>query len=91
MHAMEHDAREPSSLPALARLPNQGLLIELGPQSRSQIKRLKRGRGRLARQITQSVSKACEGLGMDPRTEVVPVVILYRRRRDDYRVSFAGS
>jgi hypothetical protein len=71
--------------------PNRGLLLEIGQQSRSQIKRLKRGRGRLTRQITQAVIEACKGLEIHPDAEVVPVVILYRRRPDDYRVSIAGA
>ncbi len=78
-------------LPVLGPVPDRGLLLEVGRQSRSQIKRLKRGRGRLTRQITDAVTQACEGLGIDPRSEVIPVVILYRRRPDDYRVSFAGG
>jgi hypothetical protein len=65
------------------RSPDRGLLIDLGRQSRSRIKRFKRGRGRLARQITQAVTEACDGLGIDPQAEVVPVVILYRRRPND--------
>jgi hypothetical protein len=87
----ENGSPRQQSLPVLAPLPDRGLLLELGRQRRSQIKRLKRGRGRLTRQITDAVTQACEGLGIDPRSEVIPVVILYRRRPDDYRVSYAGG
>ncbi len=88
---MEDGAPQQQMLPALARLSDRGLFLELGRQSRSQIKRLKRGRGRLTRQVAQAVTEACEGLGIDPQAEVIPIVILYRRRPDHYRVSFAGD
>jgi hypothetical protein len=72
-------------LPVVARFPGRGMLLDVGPQTRSQIKRLKRGRGRLTRQIAQAVGEASEELGIDAAAEVVPVVILYRRG-EDYQV-----
>jgi hypothetical protein len=79
------DSGEPSqpSLPVVARLPNVGLLLDLGRQRRKQIKRLKQGDGRLIRQIQAAVSHAREELGIDPAAEVVPVVIVYRRVQHD--------
>src|SRR5262245_21405894 len=67
------------------RLPESGFRLEFGPQRRRDIKQLKRGNGPLANEIQTAVHRAREELGINPATEIVPVVLLYRRR-DAYGV-----
>ena len=74
------------SLLAVTR-PNIGLLVEVGKQRRKQIKRLKRGDGRLKAQILAALDSAREELGIDRSAEIVPVVILYRYADRDRAVS----
>jgi hypothetical protein len=83
---MNKSAAPQSLLPTAARLPNIGLQIELGPQRRKQIKRLKRGTGSLTQQIQATVDRLREELGIDAAAEIVPVVLLYRRDQPDYVV-----
>jgi hypothetical protein len=72
------------SLPVAA--PAVGLLVDLGRQRRKQIKRLKRGEGRLSRHVQAAVDQSREELGIDPALEIVPVVLLYRRSEPGYVV-----
>jgi hypothetical protein len=65
-------------------LPFTGLLIELGPQRRKQIERLKRGNGALTHQIRVAVEQSRQEFGIDKATEIIPVVLIYRRGRADY-------
>jgi hypothetical protein len=67
------------------RLPESGFMLDLGSQRRRDIKQLKRGDGPLAHEIATAVQRAREELGINPAAELVPVVLLYRRR-DAYRV-----
>lgn len=67
-----------ANLPVPAPPPNSGLFLDLGLQTRRRIKRLKRGVGRLARQIQAVADAAQKEFGIDPAVEIVPVVILYR-------------
>jgi hypothetical protein len=60
-------------------------MLDLGPQRRRDIKQLKRGDGPLALEIETAVHRAREDLGINPAAEIVPVVLLYRRR-DAYSV-----
>jgi hypothetical protein len=83
---MNKSAAPQSLLPTAARLPNIGLLIELGRQRRKQIKRLKRGTGSLMQQIQVTVDRLREELGINAAAEIVPVVLLYRRDQPDYVV-----
>src|SRR5262245_22809473 len=69
-----------------AALPNVGLLVELGPQRRKQIRQLKRGEGALAYRIQAAVEQRREELGIDAAAEIVPVVLLYRESEPDYVV-----
>jgi hypothetical protein len=87
-HGRPGEAAQPS-LPVPVKLPNIGLLLEVGKQRRKHIKRLKRGDGRLKRQIQAALDGAREELGIDRSTEIVPVVILYRYPEPDYMVSHA--
>ena len=81
--------QENSPLPPLevvSRMPDLGLLIELGPQRRKNIKRLKRSDGPLIQRIMAGVEQQCEQLGIDPAAEIVPVVLLYLQDKPDYVV-----
>ena len=68
------------------RLPNAGLLVNLGPQRRKKIARLKEGDGALARHIRRLVDESRNELGLDAAAEVVPVVMVYRHEDSDYSV-----
>ena len=69
------------------RLPSAGLLVELGPQRRKKIARLKEGDGALAQQIRGLVDQSSKELGIVDATEIVPVLIIYRRDEPDYAVT----
>jgi hypothetical protein len=58
--------------------PEAGLLIDIGRQGRKRIRRLKRGEGKLARQVQAAVYQAEKGRGDTHPREIVPVVLLYR-------------
>jgi hypothetical protein len=60
-----------------------GLLMELGRQERSEIKRLKRSGGALAEQIQMAVEERLDQMGIGSADEVVPVIFLYRAREAD--------
>ena len=84
----EHELRQPT-LPVETQLPNIGLVVDFGEQPRRKIRRLKRGRGALTRQIQAAVEEARRDLGIQPDTEIVPVVLLYRLPAPKYTVSYA--
>jgi len=67
------------------RLPQSGFLLDLGSQRRRDIKQLKRGDGPLAHEIETAVQRARAELGINQDAEIVPVLLLYRRR-DAYSV-----
>jgi hypothetical protein len=67
-------------------LPFTGLLIDLGPQRRKQIERLKNGVGVLANQIHFAIEHSRERFGIDQAAEIIPVLLLYRRGKDDFAV-----
>jgi hypothetical protein len=83
---MQHENSALAPLEVVSRMPDLGLLVELGPQRRKDIKRLKRSDGPLTRRIMAAVEQQCEQLGIDPAAEIVPVVLLYRRDKPDYVV-----
>ncbi|HEY4855315.1 MAG TPA: hypothetical protein VIH98_01380 [Xanthobacteraceae bacterium] len=66
-------------LPLATPLGNIGLLVDLDRQPRKQIKRLKRGDGPLTYQIQAAVASSREQLNVDADTEIIPVILLYRR------------
>lgn len=74
------------SQPQLMPPATGGLLIDAGSQRRKQINRLKRGEGRLTRQLQAAVYQAQGELGIDAAKEIVPVVLLYRRSKSGYHV-----
>lgn len=86
---MDDSEPHPPSLPVVAQLPNIGLLLDFGEQGRKKIRRLKRGRGALTRQIAAAVEEARCDLGIEGDKEIVPVVLLYRRPAPEYTVSYA--
>lgn len=69
-----------SSRLVLTRSTDVGLLIELGRQERSEIKRLKKSDGPLAQYIQSTVDEQRDQLGISSAVEVVPIVFLYRAR-----------
>jgi hypothetical protein len=83
---MEKSNCSQPSVPTVARLPNIGLMVDLGRQQRRQVKRLKRGDGALTHQIQTAVDRARGELGIGAASEIVPVVLLYRRGETDYVV-----
>ena len=57
------------------------IIIDLGKKSRKQIKRLKRGEGRLVREVDEAMEEVAAQLGETVEgKELVPVVVLYRQR-----------
>lgn len=71
-------------LPPQPALPDTGLLIDVGRQRQKHVNRLKRGEGRLTREVQAALYNAREELGIDPATEIVPVVLLYHCTESDY-------
>jgi hypothetical protein len=63
---------------------DMGLFLELGRRQRKQITQLKEGTGPLTRRVQAAVDRWREQLNVDASAEVVPVVLLYRRRRPSY-------
>lgn len=58
------------------------IVIDLGKVKRKQVKRLKRGEGPLLEEVQQVVAGVRESLGDEAEgKELLPVVVLYRRRR----------
>ena len=79
------DSDQPESSSTPARQGDVGLFIELGGQGPTEIKRFKRGAGALTQQIHAAIDRWRDELGIDPDTEVVPVVMLYRRSSPKWR------
>jgi hypothetical protein len=67
----------------VTRSADIGLLMDLGRQERSDIRRLKKSDGPLAQQIQAAVEERRDQLGIGSTVEVVPVVFLYRAREGD--------
>ncbi len=68
-----------STLPAAVRIPDSGLLLDLGAQSRADMKELRQGHGRLYQHIATIIDGVRNELAIPADAEVVPVVLLYRR------------
>jgi hypothetical protein len=75
--AADTDEGGQGALPALAALPNVGLIVDAGRQRRKHIKRLRRGIGRIAAQVEAAADQARMELRIGPDTEIIPVVLLY--------------
>ena len=51
------------------------VLVDLGKKRRKHIKRLRKGRGRLMRQVDDTVAQLKEEEAIDPNSQVVVVVV----------------
>ncbi len=72
------------------------VIVDLGKQKRKAVKKLVRsGEGRLAEQVERVIADVRSELGPDAATvEVVPVVVVYRRktpRRSDLAALLGGG
>ncbi len=57
------------------------VVVTLGKQSRKRIRQLKRGRGKLIKEVSDVVEQVRAGFGQQGEDKVfVPVVLVYRRR-----------
>ena len=83
---MEQEKQDHPPPEPVTRTPDQGLLVDLGPQRRKAIERLKRGEGALTQRIRDAVEQHCDQLGVGPGVEIVPVVLLYRLDKPEYVV-----
>lgn len=76
------DVRKPDASTALladtAVQPGFGLVLDVGPQRRKRVRRLKRGTGKLTTRVASVVNEARAKFGLGDDVEIVPVVILYR-------------
>jgi hypothetical protein len=77
--------------PLVTKLPDIGLVIDVGNQSGDRIDQLKQGHGELTRQVQAAVARSREGLAADTAAEIVPVVLLYRCDQPDYVVITSQS
>ena len=58
------------------------IVVELGAASRKRIRQLKCGTGKLDAEIKEVITRVREHLGADAaNTELVPVVVVYSRKR----------
>lgn len=57
------------------------IIIELGKTKRRVIKRLKRGTGKAMDEVQQAIAEVRASLGPEgPNREIVPVVLIYRKK-----------
>lgn len=62
--------------------PSPPIIVDLGKVGRKQIKKLKQGRGPLAMEVDEVIEALRRELGEETAgKEIVPVVLLYRRKR----------
>lgn len=62
-------------------VPTEVQVIEAGKASRKDVRRLKRGRGRLARKVLDEVDAVAREMGPDAEGKVfVPVVVVYKKK-----------
>jgi hypothetical protein len=76
MNASDDSGR---ALPAAVQIPGTGLLVDLGKQSRAEVKELRQGHGRLCEHLAAVVDGARHELGISADVEIIPIVLLYRR------------
>lgn len=58
------------------------IVIDLGTVRRKRIKQLKRGRGRLVDEVREAAAQVTESLGPEAEgKQIIPVAVLYRRKR----------
>lgn len=56
------------------------VLLDLGKKRRKHIKRLRKGKGRLMRQVDDTVAQLKEEEAIDPNSQVVVVVVKEKRK-----------
>jgi hypothetical protein len=56
------------------------VLLDLGKKRRKQIKRLRKGRGRLMQQVDETVAQLKEEEAIDPNSQVVVVVVKEKKK-----------
>ena len=62
------------------------IIVDLGKKKRKQIKRLKKGRGKLWRDVIDVVDEVGEQINGDSEGKtIVPVILIYRRRPKRWR------
>ena len=81
---MDPDEDAQPLLPMQIDPPVSGLLIDCGSQQRKQVERLKRGEGKLTARVQAALFQARDGLGLNAATEIVPVILLYRKSASGY-------
>jgi hypothetical protein len=64
--------------------------VDLGKQSRKQIRRLKKGGGKLMDEVDSAVKQIAEKSGVDPKG-IISVVILCRQKRQKRRSGRGGG
>ncbi len=58
------------------------IIVDLGKKKKKQIRRLKRGRGKLVAELEDVLAEVQAQLGSEANgKELVPVVLIYRRKR----------
>jgi len=66
------------------------IVVDLGKVKRKRVKELRKGQGPLVEEVNQVMANVRESLGEDAAgKELVPVVILYRRRPKRRRTIFS--
>jgi hypothetical protein len=66
----------------------QPIIIDLGKQRPKQIKRLKRGRGKLWNEVVDVIDEVSVQLGEEAEGKVlVPIVMVYRKKRKRRRIN----
>ncbi len=71
------------------REPSVPIVVDLGKVKRKQVKRLKQGTGPLLDEVHEAVSSVHQELGDDAEgKELVPVVLLYERKRKKRKRGF---
>lgn len=57
------------------------VVVDLGKVRKKRIKQLKKGRGKLFADVSETVDEVIEGLGADASgKEIVPIVVVYKQK-----------
>lgn len=57
------------------------IMVDLGKKNKKRIKSLKRGRGKLAGEVEQTVARVRTGVSStDGNVQLVPVVLIYKKK-----------
>ena len=68
------------------------IVIEAGKVRRKRIKALKRGEGKLVAEVADAVDEVRRGLGPEAASkQIIPVVLVYRRKRSKRRGGALGG